>query len=74
MPPEFVSAATLLPYDVISSIAYGGHLFGRRDESRLEFAGVQAGAEFKGVFHKFTATVDLDPDALATARIEFRSS
>ena len=38
--------------------------------SRLEFIGVQAGAEFKGVFHKFTATVDLAPDALAAARID----
>ena len=28
-------------------------------QSRLEFAGVQAGAEFKAVFHKFTAAVDL---------------
>ncbi|HLN48715.1 MAG TPA: hypothetical protein VK251_04335, partial [Steroidobacteraceae bacterium] len=25
--------------------------------SRLEFSGVQGGAEFKGVFHKFTAVV-----------------
>ena len=38
--------------------------------SRLEFTGVQAGAPFKGVFHQFTAAVDLDPAALATARIE----
>jgi polyisoprenoid-binding protein YceI len=39
-------------------------------KSRLEFAGVQAGAEFKSVFHKFTAAVDFAPDALATARID----
>jgi len=38
--------------------------------SRLEFTGVQAGAPFKGVFHQFTAAVDFDPAALATARIE----
>ena len=38
--------------------------------SRLEFTGVQAGAPFKGVFHQFTAAVDIDPAALATARIE----
>ncbi len=39
-------------------------------QSRLEFVGVQAGAEFKGVFHKFTATVDFAPEALASSRID----
>ena len=39
-------------------------------QSRLEFVGVQAGAEFKGVFHKFTADVDFAPDALASSRID----
>jgi polyisoprenoid-binding protein YceI len=39
-------------------------------QSRLEFTGVQAGAEFKGVFHKFSATVDFSPDALAAAHID----
>jgi polyisoprenoid-binding protein YceI len=39
-------------------------------QSRLEFTGVQAGAEFKGVFHKFTATVDFAPDALDSSRID----
>ncbi len=38
--------------------------------SRLEFVGVQAGAEFKGTFHKFTATVDFAPDALANAHFD----
>src|SRR5258707_3064757 len=38
--------------------------------SRLEFTGVQAGADFKGVFHKFSATVDFAPDALAASRID----
>lgn len=40
------------------------------EQSRLEFVGVQAGAEFKGVFHKFTAAVDFAPDALASSRID----
>ena len=31
-------------------------------QSRLEFSGVQAGAEFKGTFHKFTAAVQFSPD------------
>jgi len=39
-------------------------------QSRLEFVGVQAGAEFKGVFHKFTANVDFAADALAASRID----
>jgi polyisoprenoid-binding protein YceI len=39
-------------------------------QSRLEFSGVQAGAEFKGVFHKFTATVQFAPDALAASSID----
>lgn len=39
-------------------------------QSRLEFAGVQAGAEFKAAFHKFTAAVDFAPDALASSRID----
>ena len=39
-------------------------------QSRLEFVGIQAGAEFKGVFHKFTAGVDFAPDSLAGSRID----
>jgi polyisoprenoid-binding protein YceI len=39
-------------------------------QSRLEFAGVQAGAEFKAAFHKFTAAVDFAPDALAGSRFD----
>jgi len=38
--------------------------------SRLEFVGVQAGAEFKGVFHRFTAAIDFAPDALANAHFD----
>jgi polyisoprenoid-binding protein YceI len=39
-------------------------------QSRLEFTGVQAGAEFKGTFHKFTAAVNFAPDALASAHFD----
>ena len=38
--------------------------------SRLDFVGVQAGAEFKGTFHKFSSAVDFAPDALAAAHID----
>jgi polyisoprenoid-binding protein YceI len=39
-------------------------------KSGLEFAGVQAGAEFKGVFHKFTAAIDFAPDSLANSHFD----
>jgi polyisoprenoid-binding protein YceI len=39
-------------------------------QSRLEFAGVQAGAEFKAAFRKFTAAVDFAPDALASSHFD----
>jgi polyisoprenoid-binding protein YceI len=39
-------------------------------QSQLEFTGVQAGADFKGVFHKFTAVVQFAPDALATSQLD----
>jgi polyisoprenoid-binding protein YceI len=39
-------------------------------QSRLEFTGVQAGAEFKGVFHKFSAAVEFAPDALAASHFD----
>lgn len=38
--------------------------------SRLQFIGVQEGAEFKGTFRKFTAAVDFAPDSLASARFD----
>ncbi len=38
--------------------------------SRLNFTGVQGGAEFTGTFHKFTAAVDFSPDALADSHID----
>lgn len=38
--------------------------------SHLDFVGVQAGAEFNGTFHKFSAIVDFSPDALATAHFD----
>ena len=39
-------------------------------QSKLEFTGVQAGADFKGAFHKFTAAVQFAPDALATSHLD----
>ncbi len=39
-------------------------------QSRLDFVGVQAGAEFKGTFRKFTAAVQFAPDALASSHFD----
>jgi len=38
--------------------------------SKLEFVGVQAGAEFTGGFHKYIAAIDFAPDALANAHFD----
>jgi polyisoprenoid-binding protein YceI len=38
--------------------------------SHLDFTGVQAGAEFKGTFHKFTAAVDFEGDDLAASHFD----
>ena len=47
-----------------------GAVYSADAASRLEFTGVQAGAPFKAVFHRFTAAVDFDPAAFAAGRIE----
>ncbi|HMD75361.1 MAG TPA: YceI family protein [Steroidobacteraceae bacterium] len=39
-------------------------------QSRLQFTGVQAGAEFKAVFHKFTAAIDFAPEDLGGSRFD----
>jgi len=39
-------------------------------QSHLEFVGVQAGANFTGAFHKFTAAVEFAPDALASSHFD----
>lgn len=38
--------------------------------SRLEFTGVQAGAPFKAVFHKWSASIDFSPEALASSHFD----
>jgi polyisoprenoid-binding protein YceI len=59
-----IAAATAAADGSVASFTAAG------EPSRLEFVGVQAGAEFKGVFHKFTASVEFAPDALASSRID----
>ena len=63
-------ALMLMACSSVAAAATPGSYTADPSQSRLEFAGVQAGAEFKGVFHKFTAAVDFSPDALAAAHID----
>jgi polyisoprenoid-binding protein YceI len=53
-----------------AAAAAGASYTSDAQQSRLEFVGVQAGAEFKGVFHKFSADVDFTPETLASSRID----
>jgi polyisoprenoid-binding protein YceI len=70
-----VAAGTALLLSAIAAAAAAAALdaasyIADPQQSRLEFSGVQAGAEFKGVFHKFTAAVDFAPDAPASSHID----
>jgi polyisoprenoid-binding protein YceI len=65
-----VLCAAILGTAVPFSAEAGSSYAADAGSSRLEFTGVQAGAEFKGVFHKFTAAVDFAPESLASAKID----
>lgn len=41
-------------------------------QSKISFAGTQAGAEFEGVFKKFTADIKFDPKDLAASRFDVK--
>lgn len=62
-----LGAAALL---VCATIASAATYSAGPASSRLEFTGVQAGAPFTALFHQFSAAVELDPAAPATAHIE----
>ena len=77
--PAVLAAASLEILGGILNLsnAYAGDVSGYTadlHQSKLEFYGVQAGAEFKGEFHQFTAMVQLSPDALASAVIDVQIS
>ena len=63
-------AAALLAAATPLAAATSGSFTADPATSHLEFTGLQAGAEFKGVFHKFSAAVDFSPDALANAHFD----
>lgn len=41
-------------------------------QSKLVFVGTQAGADFEGVFEKFTADIQFDPQDLASSRFDIK--
>jgi len=65
-----MSAAVFLSASAAAAATAAAAYTADAAQSRLEFSGVQAGAEFKGVFHKFTAAVEFAPDALATSHFD----
>jgi polyisoprenoid-binding protein YceI len=66
----FLGPATAIVLSAVAAAAAATGYTSDAQQSRLEFVGVQAGAEFKGVFQKFTANVDFAPEALAGSRID----
>ncbi|MBS0613345.1 MAG: YceI family protein [Proteobacteria bacterium] len=70
--PAPANPAGAAPSPTTSSTATAAPAALAADPARsvLGFTGIQAGAEFKGVFKKFSARVSLDPAQLATSRIE----
>ena len=73
--PAPLLSALLLSTSLLSVVflAAGAHAAGYVADpagSKLEFVGVQAGAEFTGSFHKYTAAIDFAPDALASAHFD----
>ena len=72
MTKRFMSSMAILGIALarVADAAAGASYAADAQQSRLEFTGVQAGAEFKAVFHKFTAAIDFAPDALANAHFD----
>jgi polyisoprenoid-binding protein YceI len=63
-------SAALLGFAFLSAGAHAAGYVADPAGSKLEFVGVQAGAEFTGSFHKYTAAIDFAPDALASAHFD----
>ncbi len=72
-PSPLALASLALSYLTVASPARAADASGYVSDpaaSHLDFIGVQAGAEFKGTFHKFSSVVDFAPEALAAAHID----
>jgi polyisoprenoid-binding protein YceI len=65
-----IAGIAVAPLCTLSNAAAAAGYSADAAQSRLEFTGVQAGAEFKAFFHKFTAAVDFSADALATSHLD----
>jgi polyisoprenoid-binding protein YceI len=65
-----LSLSTAVVLSAVAAAAAAASYTSDAQQSRLEFVGIQAGAEFKGVFQKFTANVDFAPEDLAGSRID----
>ena len=62
--------ASVSPFAAVSAAETATKYSVDPQQSRLEFVGVQAGAEFKGSFHKFSADIQFAPDALASSHFD----
>ena len=65
-----LGAAALCAMVWLSASASNSSFTAATSASKLEFIGTQAGAEFTGTFHEYTASVEFNPDALEGARID----
>ena len=70
LPARLICLATASLWSAMCAAGTAASYTADPQQSRLEFVGVQAGAEFKAAFHKFTAAVDFAPDALASSRFD----
>jgi polyisoprenoid-binding protein YceI len=68
--PAWLLSASFLSAALLAAGAHAAGYVADPAGSKLEFVGVQAGAEFTGGFHKYTAAVEFAPDALANAHID----
>jgi polyisoprenoid-binding protein YceI len=70
LPARLICLAAASLWSVMCAAGTAASYTADPQQSRLEFAGLQAGAEFKAAFHKFSAAVDFAPDALASSRFD----
>ena len=70
MKRKFLAAAVLGAAVWMNAWAANTSYTAASSASKLEFTGIQAGAEFTGTFRAYAAAVDFDPNALDRAHID----
>ena len=70
MNAQTLGAAALCAMAWLNASASNSSYTAATSSSKLDFSGMQAGAEFNGTFHEYAASVEFDPDALDRAHIE----